>query len=163
MSPRNAKRSVSGGNTTLFTLKNGKYVRRKNIEGGGIFGNILKHFGKNKSKYIKMGSAVGKRVLKEAKSQLRKPENQKLLRKVTDHLIEKVASKIDQAPPRIKKRDMSQKKHRTGARVVSSRYRGNMPSSGLRQDLLTLTKKEAKKIAREKSKELVDNFSKYIE
>ena len=110
-----------------------------------------------------MGSAVGKRVLKEAKSQLRKPENQKLLRKVTDHLIEKVASKIDQAPPRIKKRDMSQKKHRTGARVVSSRYRGNMPSSGLRQDLLTLTKKEAKKIAREKSKELVDNFSKYIE
>ena len=95
MAPRTGKRSISGGNTTLYKLKNGKYVRRKNVDvaGGGIFGNILKHVNRHKSKILKMGSSVGKKVLREAKTQLKKPENQKLLRNVADNLIEKVADR----------------------------------------------------------------------
>ena len=73
MAPRTGKKTISGGNTTLYKLKNGKYVRRKNVDvaGGGIFGNILKHVNRNKSKILKMGSSVGKKFLKEAKIQLK--------------------------------------------------------------------------------------------
>ena len=162
MAPRGTGKNLSGGNTSLFALKNGKYVRRKSIEGGGIFGSIMKHFGKNKSRYLKMGSKVGKRILKETKTQLRKPENQKLLRNMTDHLIEKVAGKLDHPPPGIKRRGVSQKGHKRVS-GVSSRSHRNRPPLGLRKELLTLTKKEAKKAARKKSRELVNNFSKYIE
>ena len=162
MAPRGNCKKLSGGNTTLFELKNGKYVRRKSIEGGGIFGRIMKHFGKNKAKYLQMGSKVGKRLLKETKTQLKKPENQKLLRNVTDHLIEKVADKFGQATPGIKRKGMPQKGYkRSGS--TSSRSRRDRPPLGLRKDLLALTKKEAKKAARKKSRELVNNFSKYIE
>ena len=162
MAPRAAGKNISGGNTTLFALKNGKYVRRKSIEGGGIFGSIMNHFGKNKAKYLKMGSKVGKRILKETKTQLRKPKNQKLLRNMTDHLIEKVADKLGHHPPGIKRRGVSRKGHKR-AGGVSSTSRGNKPSLGLRKELLALTKKEAKKTARKKSRQLVNNFSKYIE
>ena len=166
MTPRGGKKCVSGGNTTLFKLKKGKYVRRKNVAGGGIFGTILKHVKRHKSKFLKMGSSVGKKVLKEAKTQLKKPENRKLLRNVTDHLIEKVADKIDQtSSPGIKKKYKPRENLRKGtstARSLPSRSHGRA-RGGLRGDLLALTKKEAKKIARKKSRELVNNFTKYIE
>ena len=155
MSPR--KKPISGGNTTLFKLKNGKYVRRKSVTGGGIFGSILKHVNRNKSRILKLGSIAGKRVLKEAKTQLKKPENQKLLKNVTNHLIERVTDKIDSTSPRRRK-----KHHRKSAKLMpSASVRKVEP--GLREDLLRLTKKEAKKIARKKSRQLVNNFSKYIE
>ena len=155
MSPR--KKPISGGNTTLFKLKNGKYVRRKSVTGGGIFGSILKHVNRNKSRILKSGSITGKRVLKEAKTQLKKPENQKLLKNVTNHLIERVTDKIDSTSPRRRK-----KHHRKSAKLMpSASVRKVEP--GLREDLLRLTKKEAKKIARKKSRQLVNNFSKYIE
>ena len=188
MAPRGGKECVSGGNTTLFKLKNGKYIRRKNITGGnttplfklkkgkyvrrenvaggGIFGTILKHVNRHKSKFLKMGSSVGKKVLKEAKTQLKKPENQKLLRNVTDHLIEKVTDKIDQASsPAIKKKYKARENLRKGTSTsgsLLSRSHGRA-RSGLRGDLLALTKKEAKKIARKKSRQLVNNFTRYIE
>ena len=155
MSPR--KKPISGGNTTLFKLKNGKYVRRKSVTGGGIFGSILKHVNRNKSRILKLGSIAGKRVLKEAKTQLKKPENQKLLKNVTNHLIERVTDKIDSPPPSRRK-----KRHRKSAKLMSSVSHRNV-KPGLCEDLLRLTKKEAKKIARKKSKQLVNNFSKYIE
>ena len=161
MAPRAAGKNISGGNTTLFALKNGKYVRRKSIEGGGIFGSIMNHFGKNKAKYLKMGSKVGKRILKETKTQLRKPKNQKLLRNMTDHLIEKVADKLGHRPPDIKRRGVSRKGHKR-AGGVSSTSCGKRTTS-LDKELLALTKKEAKKSARKKSRQLVNNFSKYIE
>lgn len=155
MSPR--KKPISGGNTTLFKLKNGKYVRRKSVTGGGIFGSILKHVNRNKSRILKLGSIAGKQVLKEAKTQLKKPENQKLLKNVTNHLIERVTDKIDSTSPRRRK-----KHHRKSAKLMpSASVRKVEP--GLREDLLRLTKKEAKKIARKKSRQLVNNFSKYIE
>ena len=142
MSPR--KKSISGGNTTLFKLKNGKYVRRKSVTGGGIFGSILKHVNRNKSRILKLGSIAGKRVLKEAKTQLKKPENQKLLKNVTNQLIERVTDKIDSTPPRRRK-----KHHRKSAKLMpSASIRKVRP--GLREDLLRLTKKEAKKIAKKK-------------
>ena len=161
MAPRAAGKNISGGNTTLFALKNGKYVRRKSIEGGGIFGSIMNHFGKNKAKYLKMGSKVGKRILKETKTQLRKPKNQKLLRNMTDHLIEKVADKLGHSPPDIKRRGVPRKGHKRAGRV-SSTSRGKRTTS-FDKELLALTKKEAKKSARKKSRQLVNNFSKYIE
>ena len=155
MSPR--KKPISGGNTTLFKLKNGKYVRRKSVTGGGIFGSILKHVNRNKSRILKLGSIAGKRVLKEAKTQLKKPQNQKLLKNVTNQLIDRVTDKIDSTPPRRRK-----KHHRKSTKLVpSASVRKVKP--GLREDLLRLTKKEAKKIATKKSRQLVNNFSKYIE
>ena len=144
-------RCISGGNTTLFKLKNGKYVRRKNVGGGGIFGNILKHVNKHKSKIMKIGSNVGKKVLREAKSQLRKPKNRKLLRKVANQLIEKVTDDIGQRGP-IRRKSSSHVGHKR--RVPRKRSR-------LDDDLLSLTKKEAKKIASKKSKELVEGFANY--
>ena len=36
------KRKVQGGNTNLYKLKKGKYIRKK-LEGGGIFNTIMKH------------------------------------------------------------------------------------------------------------------------
>ena len=155
MSPR--KKPISGGNTTLFKLKNGKYVRRKSVTGGELFDSILKHVNRNKSRILKLGSIAGKQVLKEAKTQLKKPENQKLLKNVTNHLIERVTDKIDSTSPRRRK-----KHHRKSAKLMpSASVRKVEP--GLRGDLLRLTKKEAKKIARKKSRQLVNNFSKYIE
>ena len=56
MSPR--KRPISGGNTTLFKLKNGKFVRRKSVTGGGIIGSILKHVNRNKSKILKLDQSL---------------------------------------------------------------------------------------------------------
>ena len=142
---------ISGGNTTLFKMKNGKYVRKKNVSGGGILGNILKHVNKHKSKIMKIGTNVGKKVLKEAKSQLRKPENQKLLRKVANQLIEKVTDDIGQRGP-IKRKSSSHVGHKRRAPRKRSR---------LSDDLLSLTKKEAKKIGSKKSKELVEGFANY--
>ena len=156
MSPR--KKPISGGNTTLFKLKNGKYVRRKSVTGGGIFGSILKHVNRNKSRILKLGSIAGKQVLKEAKTQLKKPENQKLLKNVTNQLIDRVTDKIDSTPPRRRKRHHRKR----GAKLVSSASVRKV-KPGLREDLLRLTKKEAKKIATKKSRQLVNNFSKYIE
>ena len=155
MSPR--KKSISGGNTTLFKLKNGKYVRRKSVTGGGIFSSILKHVNRNKSRILKLGSIAGKQVLKEAKTQLKKPENQKLLKNVTNQLIERVADKIDSTPTRRRK-----KHHRKSSKLVSSAPAKKL-KPGLRGDLLRITKKEARKIARKKGRQLVNNFSKYIE
>ena len=91
---RPGKKSISGGNTALFRLKNGKYIKAKNITGAGIFSNIMKHVNRNKSKLLKIGSSVGAKVLNEAKTQLRKPENRKLLKNVADQLIDKVADNI---------------------------------------------------------------------
>ena len=156
MGPR--KKTISGGNTTLFKLKNGKYVRRKAVTGGGLFGSILKHVNRNKSRILKLGSIAGKRVLKEAKTQLKKPENQKLLKSVTNHLIERVADKIDPTPSRRRK-----KHHRKTTKLISSASVRKVGPPSLREDLLRLTKKEAKKVAKKKSRQLVNNFSKYIE
>ena len=155
MSPR--KKSISGGNTTLFKLKNGKYVRRKSVTGGGIFSSILKHVNRNKSRILKLGSIAGKQVLKEAKTQLKKPENQKLLKNVTNQLIERVADKIDSTPTRRRK-----KHHRKSSKLMPSAPAKKLKPR-LRGDLLRITKKEARKIARKKSRQLVNNFSKYIE
>ena len=156
MAPRRSasgvnKSRVSGGNTTLFKFKDGKYVRRKGVLGAGLFQNIFKHINKHKSKIVKIGSKLGKRVLIEAKTQLRKPENRKLLRNVTDQLIEKVANNIDQVAP-VKSRHKSQ-----GARKARA-----SKSLRFRDDMLRLTKREAKKIARTKSRKLVDDFANYV-
>lgn len=147
MAPRKV---ISGGNTTLFQLKNGKYVKRKDVLGAGFFGNILKHVNKNKSKILSVGSKVGKRLVSEAKAQLRKPENQKLLKNVTDQLIEKVTDKIGRETPVRKK-----KRHQAKDRKQSA-------SKALRRDLTALTKREAKKIGRKRSRELVNDFDRYI-
>ena len=156
--------SIAGGNTTLFKLKNGRYVRRKKIgggntnlyhvkrgkyvrkkvQGGGIFGSIMKHVNQHKGKILSVGKSMGKKVLKEAKSQLRKPENRKLLNTVTDRLIDTVANKL-------------------GDGSSSSKRNKKKRRRSLRNDLLAVSKKEAKKVARKKSRQLVNNFTKYVE
>ena len=76
---------------------------------------------------------------------------------MTNQLIERVADKIDSTPTRRRK-----KHHRKSSKLMpSASVRKVKP--GLREDLLRLTKKEAKKIVRKKGRQLVNNFSKYIE
>ena len=135
------KRKVQGGNTNLYKLKKGKYIRKK-LEGGGIFNTIMKHMSRHKGKILNVGRTVGKKLLKETESQLRKPKNQRLLKTVTDRLIEEVANKLDHQIP-------SEKNKSSGA-------------SSLRRNLLSITKKEAKKVARKKSKDLINRFTKYV-
>ena len=96
------KRKVQGGNTNLYKLKKGKYIRKK-LEGGGIFNTIIKHMSRHKGKILNVGRTVGKKLLKETESQLRKPKNQRLLKTVTDRLIEEVANKLDHQIPSEKK------------------------------------------------------------
>ena len=96
------KRKVQGGNTNLYKLKKGKYIRKK-LEGGGIFNTIIKHMSRHKGKILNVGRTVGKKLLKETESQLRKPKNQRLLKTVTDRVIEEVANKLDHQIPSEKK------------------------------------------------------------
>ena len=81
------KKKMQGGNTNLYKLKKGKYIR-KNVEGGGIFSTIMKHVNRHKGKVLNVGRNVGKRLLEETKSQLKKPETRRLLETVTDRLID---------------------------------------------------------------------------
>ena len=162
---RPGKKSISGGNTALFRLKNGKYIKAKNITGAGIFSNIMKHVNRNKSKLLKIGSSVGAKVLNEAKTQLKKPENRKLLKNVADQLIDKVADNIGKKTTdntSINKRPRYKKKQKWNNKAsgTSGRYK---KGSNLQKDVLALTKKEAKKIANRKSRDLVDGFTRYIE
>jgi hypothetical protein len=136
------RKKIGGGNTNLYHLKKGKYVRKK-VQGGGIFGTIMKHVNQHKGKILSVGQSMGKKVLKEAKNQLQKPENRRLLNTVTDQLIDKVAGKLGEEPP--------------------SRKNKKKRSRSFRGDLLAVSKKEAKKVARKKTRQLVNNFTKYVE
>lgn len=66
-----------------------------------------------------------------------------MLKTVTDRLIEEVANKLDHQIP-------SEKNKSSG-------------TSSLRRNFLSITKKEAKKIARKKSKDLINKFTKYVD
>ena len=92
------RKEVQGGNTNLYKLKKGKYTRKK-LEGGGIFNTIMKHISRHKGKVLNVGRAVGKKLLKETESQLKKKKNQRILKTVTDRLIEEVANKLDHQIP----------------------------------------------------------------
>ena len=171
---RPGKKSISGGNTALFRLKNGKYIKAKNITGAGIFSNIMKHVNRNKSKLLKIGSSVGAKVLNEAKTQLKKPENRKLLKNVADQLIDKVADTVVKKNTNnassdgswvvtsINRRPGYKKKQKRNNKTsgTNGRYK---KGSNLQKDVLALTKKEAKKIANRKSRDLVNGFTRYIE
>ena len=164
---RPGKKSIVGGNTALFVLKNGKYIKAKNITGGGIFGNIMKHINKHKSKLFKIGSSVGSKVLNVAKTQLKKPENRKLLKNVADQLIDKVADNIskktvpDQKTSSNKRSQYAEKRQRN--KRITNASGKSKKGYNLQKDILSITKKEAKKVAKKKSKDLVDGFAKYIE
>ena len=68
----NGKRILKGGNTTLFRLRKGKHIKRKDVLGGGIFSSIIKGISRQTPKLLKTGKVAGKAVLSIAKKELKK-------------------------------------------------------------------------------------------
>ena len=107
--------------------------------GGDILSTFMKHVNQHKGKVLNVERTVGKQLLRETKNHLRKPKNQRLLKTVTDHLIDEVANKLDRAAPQ-------------KIKSVNSSL----------QNKLSIMKKEAKKIAKKKSKDFINIFTKYV-